>query len=210
MPPGFLAVTSQPSSQLSVDDFHAWYEEEHIPLRLNYLPSFLSGARFKAIDPPESGPGWLAMYEIDDTQAFAQESYTSLRDKRSKREASVMQRLETLTRLAGEQLIVLEGAEARNSTGLKLGQPSRCLITHLLNIAADDEDARNKLATEWADRTSRAGNTIHEYARLRLVKVLESGKTHMGSAVDLQPNEKASYFVGHGKSITARQFQGIV
>jgi len=90
MAPGFLAVLSEPGNQVSLDEFHDWYDNEHIPLRLNHLPSFLSGARYQSID--EIKPSWIAAYEIDDTKTFSDQSYTVLREKRSQREEDVIGR----------------------------------------------------------------------------------------------------------------------
>ena len=201
MPKGFLAVSTQPSALLSLDDFHGWYEDEHIPLRLNHLPAFLSGARYRAIDGSEAGPGWLAMYEIDDTRTFGEDSYTSLRLRRSERETSVMQRLEVLTRLTGEDLGVYGLLEGERSTGLKTENPSLCVVTHLLNIGGEDDEIRERLAKEWAqDMNNKIIKSLPGWIRLRLIKVLESGKAKMGIPVESLPNEQASHFVVHGKS----------
>ncbi|PPR00712.1 hypothetical protein CVT24_001000 [Panaeolus cyanescens] len=127
MPLGFLAVLTHPSSQLTLEDFHAWYEEEHIPIRMDRLKEFLSGARYRAADHdiPSTGPlnidnaegkgsgdldisrlpvekpEWLAMYEIDDTETFDKPVYTDLRKMRSARETDVMRRLEVVERRVG-------------------------------------------------------------------------------------------------------------
>ncbi|KAF9042968.1 hypothetical protein BJ165DRAFT_1482008 [Panaeolus papilionaceus] len=119
MPLGFLAVLTHPSSQLTLEDFHAWYEEEHIPLRMDKLEEFLSGARYCAADHdiPHTGPSsletsnisklpvekpdWLAMYEIDDTETFEKPVYTDLRKMRSARETDVMRRIEVVERRVG-------------------------------------------------------------------------------------------------------------
>ncbi|KAF9479127.1 hypothetical protein BDN70DRAFT_807457 [Pholiota conissans] len=197
MPPGFLAVASQPSSSLSLDEFHAWYEEEHIPLRLNHLPSFLSGARYQAIDSIPGAPGWLAMYEIDDTATFGKESYTSLRAKRSEREKGVMQRLEVLTRITGEDLGVYGQEEDEKNTGMKLNKPSDCVITHSLAVSGAEEH-KDKITKEWAEKVAaEATAKIAGWARVRVVKVLESGKTEMGVATELQSAERVEYFIIH-------------
>jgi hypothetical protein len=197
MPLGFLAVSSQPSSSLSLEEYQAWYEEEHIPLRLNRLPSFLSGARYQAIDSSETGPGWLAMYEIDDTATFGKDIYTNLRSQRSEREKGVMQRLETLTRITGEDLGVYGQKEGEENTGMKLDKPSECVITHSLAVSGADEH-KDKIAKEWAAKiASRAAETVPGWVRVRVVKVLESGKTSMGAST--APELEADvHFIVHG------------
>ncbi|KIM43844.1 hypothetical protein M413DRAFT_443724 [Hebeloma cylindrosporum] len=193
MPLGFLAVSSQPSSQLPLEEFHAWYEEEHIPLRLNHLQSFLTGARYYAVDGKDNRPGWMAMYDIDDTRTFGDESYTGLRKDRSQREASVMGRLDVLIRITGEVVGVWgaeEGETGRSTTGLKLGKPSGCVVTHNLEL-------HGNIVEEWAEETAKEAGKVEGWVRLRVVKVLESGKTKMGAAVKLDEGDVARYFVVH-------------
>ncbi|KAF8962100.1 hypothetical protein BDZ97DRAFT_1920776 [Flammula alnicola] len=197
MPPGFLAVSSQPSSSLSLDEFHAWYEEEHIPIRLNRLPAFLSGARYRAIDADATGPGWLAMYEIDDTRTFGAESYTGLRERRSEREKDVMRRLEVLVRRTGEDLGVWGEQGSARTTGMKVGRPSECVVTHVLHVDGGAESERDGVVKDWADKIASLAGTIDTWVRMHVVKVLDSGKTKMGVAVNLEERESATYFVVH-------------
>ncbi len=42
------------------DEFNRWYEEEHLPERVN-CPGFLSARRFVAV---EGGPKYLAFYDL--------------------------------------------------------------------------------------------------------------------------------------------------
>ena len=50
MPPGFLAVFSEPGANVSMEEYQDWYNNDHIPIRLNYIPSFLTGLRYSASD----------------------------------------------------------------------------------------------------------------------------------------------------------------
>ena len=195
MPLGFLAVPCQPSSQLPLEEFHAWYEEEHIPLRLNHLQSFLTGARYYAVDGKDHRPGWLAMYDIDDTRTFGDRSYTDLRKNRSERESSVMGRLEVLIRITGVVVGVWgaeEGETERLTTGLKPGKPSGCVVTHNLEVGGDKD------AAEWAQEVVNEAKKVEGWVRLRVVKVLESGKTKMEATVNLDEGDIGRYFVVHG------------
>ncbi|KAF9073408.1 hypothetical protein BDP27DRAFT_1445045 [Rhodocollybia butyracea] len=85
MPVGFLVVYSEPGSLVTLDEFQDWYDNEHVPLRLNHLHSFLTGARYLCVDGQV--PSWTALYDVDDTATFSHESYTRLRANRSPREA---------------------------------------------------------------------------------------------------------------------------
>lgn len=185
-------MSSQPSSALSLADFHAWYDEEHIPLRLNHLPAFLSGARYHAADEtPPGEPGWLAMYEIDDTSTFAAPSYTGLREKRSPRETDVMRRIEVLVRWTGEDLGLWRCEGAKSTTGLKVGQPSGCVVTHVL-------DGPDGVAVKtWAEQLVGGAKIVKGFVATRVVKILEAGQTRMGAAI---APDQAQYLVIHGTS----------
>jgi hypothetical protein len=194
MPPGFLAALAQPSSQLPVEEFNGWYDDEHIPLRLNLLPSFLTGARYYAVDGKDHRPGWLALYDIADTRSFADRSYTDLRNDLSERESSVMGRLDPLMRIRGEVVGVWgaeEGETEGSTTGFKLGKPSGCVVTH--NLEVDDKDV-----VEWAQEVVKEAGKVGGWVRIRVVKVLESGKTKMEATVNLDEGDVGKYFVVHG------------
>ena len=200
MAPGFLAVLCEPGDQVSLDEFHDWYDNEHIPLRLNHLPSFLSGARYYSID--EIKPSWIAVYEIDDTKTFKDQSYTVLRETRSRREEDIMGRLEVLDRRTCE--VVREVGEAGNSrrtTGLKVGNPSQWIVTHGVGKADTiaDEDEESKEVVKWLNEAVKKleNNSVEGWVKTRVLKVLESAKT--GSSIG-EEQSVLSYFVFHGKS----------
>ncbi|KAF8885381.1 hypothetical protein CPB84DRAFT_1788379 [Gymnopilus junonius] len=208
MPKGFLAVSSLPSPSLPLSEYHAWYEEEHIPIRLNHLRSFLSGARYQAIDLEQLNadsqeslkPSWLAMYEIDSTQTFGDASYTSLREKRSEREKNVMSRLDVLVRRTGELVGVWGDPEGERSTGLKVERPSGWLVTHGVdvNVKEQPDKKTDELVSRWA---ARVGENLQKensaWVRIWVVKILEGGKTRMGKAIGLDEDERAEYFIVH-------------
>ncbi|KAF8623785.1 hypothetical protein AX17_007288 [Amanita inopinata Kibby_2008] len=126
MPAAFLAVLSHPGTLVSLSEFHDWYNNEHIPLRLDHLPSFLTGARFSAID--NRTPSWLALYDVDDTSTFEQESYTRLRTNRSEREGNLVKRLGVLDRRTCE--VVWDSGVSGLTSSLGTQNPTRVLISH--------------------------------------------------------------------------------
>ena len=205
MAPGFLAVLSEPGDQVSVDEFHDWYDNEHIPLRLNYLPSFLSGARYQSIDGNNNikQPSWIAVYEIDDTKTFNDPSYTVLRETRSRREEDIIGRLGVLDRRTCE--VVKEVGEdadsSKRTTGLKVGNPSRWVVTHGVGKAVGginaDEDEESKEVGKWLDEVVTKLYSVEGWVKTRVLKVLESAKT--GTNVG-EEESVLSYFVFHGKS----------
>lgn len=209
MAPGFLAVLSEPGVHVSLDEFHDWYNNEHIPLRLNHLPSFLSGARYQSIDGVK--PSWIAVYEIDDTKTFRDRSYTVLRETRSEREKDLMERLEVMDRRTCE--VVKEAREEgiERTTGLRLGNPSRWVVTHGLGKPIgtseineeEGKDGEEKVVT-WLNElvTMLGNNSVGGWVKTRVLKVLESAKT---STVEPDENGHSnegeqgmpSYFIFH-------------
>lgn len=93
MTAGLLAVLSEPGA-VSAEDFHAWYDDEHVPLRMR-LDGIHTGRRLRAIDA--QAPGWLALYDLD-LEVLERPEYRVLREQRSPREQGVVTRLTTLER----------------------------------------------------------------------------------------------------------------
>ncbi|KAK7535088.1 Alpha/Beta hydrolase protein [Phyllosticta citribraziliensis] len=99
--PGILYVTMNPHNDLSSDQFHDWYNNEHGPTRLRF-PYFLTGFRYKATDlaadsrGSKEQPEWMAMYDVDDLNQLNTESYLSLRGPplKSEREAATMKKID--------------------------------------------------------------------------------------------------------------------
>ncbi len=214
---GFLAVSSQPSSQLPIAEFHEWYEDEHIPLRLDHLPEFLAGARFKVHsrrtrnqleneDEKVEGPSWLALYFVDSPSVFSASNYNSLRTNRSEREKGILSRIEVMTRLTGEVLGVWSGNEERTS-GFHPGRPSGSIVTHGLSVRCVGLNAMDEIKS-WMSCMQRGIANSQEindgWARTHLICVLESGTSHFGINVEVEAGKDEStmaYFVVHGKDL---------
>jgi hypothetical protein len=201
MAPGFLVVLAEPGNQVSLDEFHDWYDNEHIPLRLNHLLSFLSGARYQSIDGIK--PSWIAVYEIDDTKTFGDQSYTVLREKRSQREKDVMERLEVMDRRTCEVVREVDEGSGR-TTGLRVGNPSRWVVTHGVGRAAGEglnDNKDSKEVARWSNEIARKleNNSVDGWVKTRVLKVLESAKT--GASGDSNEKEQGllSHFVFHGE-----------
>ncbi|GAA5975108.1 hypothetical protein JCM11641_000038 [Rhodosporidiobolus odoratus] len=100
--PGYLWVLSEPGSQATVDEFQDWYDNEHVPLRMQHISEFHTGARYAAADGQL--PGWSAAYDIESVALFSDDKYTRLRANRSPREGALVARLEVLDRRTAETL----------------------------------------------------------------------------------------------------------
>lgn len=53
------------------DEFHRWYEEEHVPERMA-IPGFITARRFRAL---EGGPKYLALYDLDSPDVLQSAPY---------------------------------------------------------------------------------------------------------------------------------------
>ncbi|KAH8923826.1 hypothetical protein BT69DRAFT_1241783 [Atractiella rhizophila] len=92
-----LWVFSDPGEKVTLEEFHDWYDNEHIPLRMdNNLPEFLTGARYESLIPQP--PKWMAIYEVSSSSFFNDPKYTTLRANRSSREAALVKNLGILDR----------------------------------------------------------------------------------------------------------------
>lgn len=97
-PEAFLWVLTEPGAVVTLDEFHDWYDNEHVPLRMSKIPEFLTGARYVAIDGKQ--PSFSAFYNISVSDLFNQSKYTDLRKYRSQREAEIFARISALDRRA--------------------------------------------------------------------------------------------------------------
>jgi len=94
-PTAFLLVFSEPGANVSEEEYHDWYDNEHIPLRVN-TPTFLNWTRWKAVDGENSTYG--ASYDLESYEATKKPPYTTLAETRSEREKDILKRIEMLDR----------------------------------------------------------------------------------------------------------------
>lgn len=187
MAPGFLAVFAEPGASVSIDEFQDWYNNEHIPLRLDHLPSFLTGARFSASD--SFRPSWLALYDIDDTATFKNESYTRLRTNRSPREADLVKRLELLDRRTYE-LIGDENKGLTSSYHPK--DPTKFIQTQGVECTSEDE------LNDWFRVMSENLRHLEGWTRSRVYKCIDNSKTGPGIGSGPEIQKVAEYLVIYG------------
>jgi len=90
---GLLFSQMQPPSGWE-EDFHDWYESEHIPARMA-LPGFASATRYKAV---EGSPDYLACYFLDDLDVLETPEYQRLKADPSERTARMLGAVSGFTR----------------------------------------------------------------------------------------------------------------
>lgn len=90
------------------DEFHDWYDSEHIPDRL-VIPGFTAASRYEVVD---GAPRWLVVYEVDDVKAFEHQDYLRLKAEPSDRTRAMLASVTDFTRYTCE-LISDEGEQGR-------------------------------------------------------------------------------------------------
>ncbi|KAG6888437.1 hypothetical protein C0995_008254 [Termitomyces sp. Mi166 len=167
MPLGFLVVFSEPGSQVTLDEFQDWYNNEHVPLRMNHLNSFLTGARFSSADSIK--PAWLALYDIDDISTFQHNSYTRLRANRSPREAALVVRLEVLDRRACE--VLSDSGVSPITSSLASLNPTAFIVTHGVDVTGEGS------IDDWIKDVFSKLRSVRGWVRTRLFKCIDNLKT---------------------------------
>ncbi|CCM04455.1 uncharacterized protein FIBRA_06635 [Fibroporia radiculosa] len=140
-PPAFLLVFSDPGSGVDEAEYNDWYENEHIPLRVN-TPTFLNWTRWKAADGEK--PTYGASYDLESYEATKKPPYTTLAETRSDREKEILKKLQVLDRRHYE---LYEGPSYPPSTLYDEHTPAPYVVFVSLGVKPEDEDEFNK----WYD-----------------------------------------------------------
>jgi hypothetical protein len=116
-----IAFMNPPADEAA---FNAWYDKEHVPLRLG-VPGFLNGRRYRVPDespdlaraaastvPQTHGaqdssthPRYLALYDLESVTVLDSEPYTRLIPERSERERDMLARIPFTDRRVGELVL---------------------------------------------------------------------------------------------------------
>jgi hypothetical protein len=81
-----VAMMNPPADE---DAFNAWYDEEHVPLRLG-VPGFLSARRYRAAAVGGDSPRYLALYDLATVDVLQSEAYQRLWREQSSREKAML------------------------------------------------------------------------------------------------------------------------
>lgn len=87
-------------------DFHDWYDNEHIPIRMD-APGFRSAQRYKR----DGGPGYLAVYELASDAALRTPSYDVIKKQPSTRTRFMLDNVTGFTRYTARSIGIAEKAE---------------------------------------------------------------------------------------------------
>ncbi|MGE4243075.1 hypothetical protein [Ramlibacter sp.] len=98
----------------SVSEFHAWYDTEHIPIRMR-SPGFVSAQRYRLLD----APSYLAVYELEAKGALDTEAYRKIKTQPSDLTARMLGEVTGFTRYTCEQIGEAWGGNFDATTGLE-------------------------------------------------------------------------------------------
>ncbi|PFH49478.1 hypothetical protein AMATHDRAFT_147616 [Amanita thiersii Skay4041] len=185
---GFLAVLSEPGELVTFDEFQDWYNNEHVPLRLDPRFSFLTAARFSALDG--FTPSWIALYDTASTSLFEDESYKGLRKNRSVREADLVKRLAVLDRRTCERIWC--SGQTNLTTSLAAANPTKIIMTHGLDIGDAAE------VEKWAVQKAEESKLVEGWILTTIHKCIDTLKTGVTVPPGPDAQRVPPYFVMHG------------
>jgi hypothetical protein len=95
--------------------FHKWYDEEHIPLRMN-VPGFVSAQRYR--DLAEDARGFLAIYEMMDAEVMKSPPYQTVKTKPSETTREMLGAVSGFTRYIAAETTVRRQTNGRGAAAL--------------------------------------------------------------------------------------------
>lgn len=192
--PALLLVFSEPGSDLPLAEFTDWYDNEHVPLRMTQFTSFLTGARYHT--PAQSGsttsaqnPGWAAFYDLATSNALEEPAYVHLRNNRSARETSVIEKLDVLDRRTYE--VVADSGESGEATSFGVDNPTKWVRTIGFEAHAVPEG--------WAEKAVAQQRGEEGWIRTRIYRFVEGGKRGVGLSQSEVDQRVPQFLLVHGR-----------
>lgn len=93
MTAGLLVVRSRVSGPL-LEEYHAWYDHQHVPDRIR-LPGWLTARRYVAVHDPET---FLAYYDLESLAVLRRQPYLSMRAERPAGEQRILGLIDPMDR----------------------------------------------------------------------------------------------------------------
>ncbi|MBM9594453.1 DUF4286 family protein [Roseitranquillus sediminis] len=88
----FSEMTPEPEWE---DEFNAWYDEEHVPLRMK-VPGFAGAQRYR-----RNERDYCVVYDLDETAVLQTAAYREVKDEPSERTAWMLRSVSNFTRYIG-------------------------------------------------------------------------------------------------------------
>lgn len=122
-----ILIAAMNFRDVAEDEFHDWYDLEHVPERLR-VPGFLNAERWISADDPQVS---VATYDLDDVGVLNSAPYLAVaHDRSSPWTKRVMGKCERLLRFEGEQIVPGDRVAPEGAAGLLLVA---------MNVAAEHE-----------------------------------------------------------------------
>ncbi|KAF5381708.1 hypothetical protein D9615_005550 [Tricholomella constricta] len=137
---GLIFVYSDPGLKVKEEDYNDWYDNEHIPSRLN-VPGILSSARYRAVD--SQSPSWLALYDITSPDVAQSAAYKGLGPIASNREKQIMADLGSINRRVYEHVMSL----SHPTTGIS-SLPGQYIFAVHMKVTLEGEEEFNRWYNE--------------------------------------------------------------
>lgn len=96
MPVGAVLFSEMTPAPEWEGEFNAWYDDEHIPLRME-VPGFIGAQRYKA----DGRPGYLAVYDMTEESVLASDAYGKVKNHPSDVTARMLRDVTGFTRYIG-------------------------------------------------------------------------------------------------------------
>ena len=152
------------------EEFNTWYEEEHMPERVNEVPGIISARRYTCI---EGDPKHLAVYDLEDPSALESEEYKGITQRNSPGTQKMMPNfLNTVRNIYSE--ILEAGAPPEQDTEYMLGIR--------LNIAPENDALFNSWYNEDHLPALGAVEGVRYARRFKMVESAPSVQPSPGSS----------------------------
>jgi hypothetical protein len=109
-------------------EFNAWYDDEHIPLRVA-CPGFVGAQRYRA----DGRPGYLAVYDMDSPEALQTPEYTAVKTQPTDLTARMLRDVTGFTRYIG----VLSGWHIQPGLGEEQMLTAPVLFSVMFSVPPD-------------------------------------------------------------------------
>ncbi|EKM61374.1 uncharacterized protein PHACADRAFT_247931 [Phanerochaete carnosa HHB-10118-sp] len=190
-PAAYLLVLSQPGERVSEEEFDDWYDNEHVPLRLD-VPAFRTWNRWKAADGQK--PAWAASYDIASYEDTLKQPCSRLAETRSEREKRIFSDIEIADRRTYE---LREGTLPSPSSLYNPKKPAR----YVAFVFVDVKEGGEELLNGWYDEehipmfAKQSG-----WVRSRRFVLKDWGRVGVDGQKDQQP--PAKYLAVHEREST--------
>ncbi|EIN14000.1 hypothetical protein PUNSTDRAFT_58204 [Punctularia strigosozonata HHB-11173 SS5] len=187
--PALLLVFSEPGPDVTLSEFHDWYDGEHVPLRVN-TPTFRTWERWEQADGQK--PSWAASYDLESYAAMQERPYTTLAETRSEREKELLKRVQLLDRRTYEAYDAHTMPAPSNLYDPGISAPIVVFVSN--EIKSEDEAEWNRYQDEEHIPLL---SKVHGWIRSRRFVLKESGRMGVDAESTAEQEPPPKYLTVH-------------